>query len=54
MNYYYASFLLTLIKLCQGKENGSDIFCQINLYFYFFSANFARHNKKMNKTYEEE
>lgn len=36
MNYYYASFLLTLIKLCQGKENGSDIFCQINLYFYFF------------------
>lgn len=36
MNYYYASFLLTLIKLCQGKENGSDIFCQINLYSIFF------------------
>lgn len=54
MNCYYASFLLTLIKLCQEKGNEGDIFCLINLYFYFFSANFARHNKKMNKNYEEE
>ena len=27
---------LTLIKLCQAEDVESDIFCLINLYFYFF------------------